>query len=436
MSLNVPSNLDEIYQTIVNDSSDKTGIICLNYLVFYSTIEDLDNFTKKFGIQIADKSEMTKLNYFKYICRHFYHEYYSNAQNQTLYSNVLSYIGDKMLKNKNFDDILSMHDFIAKQELIDIFSDWCADLGISVFNTKEITDYELDLYFTKKKPVLRTEAVFVRTGEEMDEKNYEETLKLIQGSSKIAAWTVFVTTPFGAHKIGLFKLSGDMERLKTWLYIVDPFKERILGLVKGKKSKDYDSVLRDEYIKKLPREPIRAPSQVVKFSKYDLTNAETYKMSKFSTFEFLSEQEHNNLSNLPQHEPKYVKIFRNLIISDKEAGLPLVTLSSKTNQADQVLISGFMTAIDDFVSRIGGSSSMKEINYKGFFIQATYGTKVKIALFLSDPADQILKERLKYFLKYFEHQYDNQINAFKDIGDTSIFDEKEIIPIIKYILDI
>ena len=436
MSLNLPSNLSEIYQTIVNDSSDKIGIICLNYLVLYSTIEDLDNYTKDLGIQIAITSEMTKLNYFKYICRYFYHEYYSNSQIQAFYSNVLSYIGEMLLKDKNLNNILSMHDFITKQELIDVFSDWCADLGISVFNTKEIPDYRLDLYFTKKKPRLRTEAVFVRTGEEMDEKNYEETLKLIQESSKIAAWTVFLTTPFGAHKIGLFKLSGDMERLNTWLYIVDPFKQRIFGIVKGSKSKDYNPDLRDEYIKKLPREPIRAPSQVVKFSKYDLTNAETYKPSKFSTFELLNERGHNNLLNLPLHEPKYKRIFRNLIISDKEAGLPLITLSSKTNQSDQVLISGFMTAIDDFVSRIGGTSSMKEINYKGFFIQATYGKKVKIALFLSDPADQILKERLTYFLRYFERQYDNQIDVFKKRGDTSVFDEKEIIPIIKYILDI
>jgi hypothetical protein len=52
----------------------------------------------------------------------------------------------------------------------------------------------------------------VRTGKEMNKENYEKTLNNIENSSKIAAWTVFVTTPLGAYKVGLFKLIGDMER--------------------------------------------------------------------------------------------------------------------------------------------------------------------------------------------------------------------------------
>ena len=79
---------------------------------------------------------------------------------------------------------------------------------------------------------------------------------------------------------------------------------------------------------------------------------------------------------------------------------------------------------------------MKEINYKGFIIQAVYGQNVKLALFLSEQADLILKERLAYFLKFFEQKYDKQIESFRKRGDTSIFDEEEIIPIVKYILDI
>ncbi|TFG29051.1 MAG: hypothetical protein EU532_03985 [Promethearchaeota archaeon] len=436
MSLNPSSNLDEIYNTLVNGAKEKIGIICLNHLVNYCTIEDLKQVIKEYDIPLSQKNDMTQLDYFKYICRYFYNYYFSNSQNQALYSDVLSYIGTMLLKNENFQNVLKMHDFITKKEMINAFCDWCADLGISAFDTSEIPEFSLDLYFTKKTPRLRTEAVFIRIGDEMNKNNYEYTLKLIQQSSKIAAWTVFVATPYGVHKIGLFKLIGDMERLNTWLYIVDPLEKRILGIVKGKKSKVYDEKKRDNYIKNLPREPIRAPSQVVKFSKYDLNYAESYKTSKFALFELLNEQEHNNLTNIPPSEPKYQNIFRNLIISDKEAGLPLFTLSAQTDQADQVLISGFMTAIDDFVSRIGGTSSMKEINYKGFIIQAAYGKNVKLALFLSEQADDILKERLAYFLKFFEQKYDKQIESFRKRGDTAIFDDEEIIPIVKYILDI
>ena len=206
MSLNSASNLDEIYNVIANESKDKTGIICINFLIKYSTIEDLKEFIKEFDIQISEKNELTKLDYLKYICRYFYNIYRSNSQTQAFYSDILSYIGAIILKNERFKNILMMHDFLSKQELINVFSDWCADLGISVYNTSEISDYSLDLYFTKKKPILRTEAVFIRTGEEMNEDNYEKTLTLIENSTKISAWTVLVTTPLGAINIGLFRL--------------------------------------------------------------------------------------------------------------------------------------------------------------------------------------------------------------------------------------
>ena len=405
-------------------------------LINFSTIEDLKEFIKENRIQIAEKNELTKLDYLKYICRYFYNDYQSNSQTQALYSDVLSYMGAIILKNEKFKNILMMHDFLSKQELIDVFCDWCADLGISVFSTSEISDYSLDLYFTKKKPILRTEAVFVRTGEEMNDENYENTLKLIQESSKISAWTVFVTTPLGAFNIGLFKLIGDMERLNVWLYIIDPLKKRIIGVVKGKKSKDYDPTLRDDYIKKLPREPIRAPSQVVKFSKYDLTDAESYKPSKLMIFEILSEQEHERIVNMPFQEPKYKEIFRTLLIIDKSSGVSISSHSSENNNLDENLISGFLTAMDHFVSEIGGSTFLEEIDYKGFFVQAAYGEFVKMALFLSEPADQILKERLTYFIKQFEEKYKPQIERFKLTGNVSNFNKKEIISLAKDLLEI
>jgi hypothetical protein len=258
----------------------------------------------------------------------------------------------------------------------------------------------------------------------------------MKSSTKISTWTVFVTTPLGAFNIGLFKLIGDMERLNIWLYIVDPLKKRIFGVIKGKKSKDHNQDLRDEYIQKLPREPIRAPSQVVKFSKYDLTDAETYKASKFTLFELLSENEHEKLMKTPISEPRYKKIFRNLLIIEKDSGISVFSYSNEIAVMDDNLISGFLSAIDHFMSEVGGSSSLEEIDYKGFFVQATYGEYVKIAIFLSEPADQIFKERLSYFIKKFEKKYGKQIEEFKLTGNVSVFVNKELISLAKEILEI
>jgi hypothetical protein len=430
------SNLNEIYDFLVSQAEDQIGIINLNSIIYFSTLEQLQEFLHDNGIQYVEKENMSKLEYFRYICRHFYNEFEGDSQIQSLHTNILSYIGDEILKNPDIRNVFEMHDFLSKQELINKFADWCADLGISVFSTAEISDFSLDLYFTKKTPFLRTESVVVRTGKEMNKENYEKTLNNIENSSKIAAWTVFVTTPLGAYKVGLFKLIGDMERLNTWLYIVDPLLKRIFGIVKGKKSKDYDSDLRDQYIQKLPREPIRAPSQVVKFSKYDLTYSESYKTSKFASYSILSEIDHLDMIQKLKSEPKYKDLFRNIIISDKNTGLPMVSLSNETNQVDQVLISGFLSAMDDFVSKIGGSSALKEINYKGFFVQAAYGKYVKIALFLSKPSDKILKERLSYLLELFESRYQNEIETFRSKGDSNVFKDEEIFPSVKYILDI
>jgi len=44
-----------------------------------------------------------------------------------------------------------------------------------------------------------------------------------------------------------------------------------------------------------------------------------------------------------------------------------------TGEKAQIMFSGFLSAMDEFVKSISGTSSMKEINYKGFFVIAAYG---------------------------------------------------------------
>ncbi|MBD3254271.1 MAG: hypothetical protein GF383_04220 [Candidatus Lokiarchaeota archaeon] len=436
MSPDSSITLENVFSVIKENAKGNIGIICLNAIIELSLKEELEEFLKYQGIQIPSDSNLTNLEIFKYICRHFHNNYLADDKNQALYSDSLNYIGDTILRDKNLYNNLVMNDFLSKKEVINVFSDFCADLGISVYSTSQIEDYSLDLYLTKKTPFLKTEAVFVRMGKELDEAEYAETLRLMEKSSEIAYWTVLVITPLGAAKVGLHKLIGDLDKLGVWLYIIDPILQRVLGVFKGSKSKTYDSDIRDNFIQKLPREPIRAPSQIIKFSKYNLEDSESYKTKDFRKYEILTQDKHKKLIEFLNETPEYRNIFNSIIIMHQSTGTPMVSYSKSLNKNNEILISGFLTAMDDFVQRIGGARSMKEINYKNFFVQAAYGEKIKLALFLSEPADEILKERLSYFVNYFEKNYESDINKFRTTGDTALFEDKEIVPIIKHVLKI
>jgi hypothetical protein len=133
-------------------------------------------------------------------------------------------------------------------------------------------------------------------------------------------------------------------------------------------------------------------------------------------------------------KPKYSEIFRDLIIIEKKSGTPLLNYASE-NFKEQALVSGFLAAMDSFVAQIGGSM-MEEINYKGLYVQATYGEKIEIVCFLFRPADASFKERLKYLTILFETHYKKEIEFFKETGNTDLIDEEEILSITKQILDI
>jgi hypothetical protein len=135
-------------------------------------------------------------------------------------------------------------------------------------------------------------------------------------------------------------------------------------------------------------------------------------------------------------KPKFNDIFRSLLIIDQISGLNMISHSSEDYPVDKELISGFLSAMDSFVSEIGGTTSMKEINYKGLYIHAAYGQSVKLALFLSQPAHQSLKERLVYFLNHFEKHYHDQIEAFKRTANITVFDNQKISSLIREILSI
>jgi hypothetical protein len=432
------NSLDEILELIRQEYEGKIGVLCLNCLIVRTRFKELEKFVKDNNVKIPKEKELTKLDYLDYISKHFYEKYNSIKEIREIYPNCLSFITDMLLKDKMIGNYLSRFDFISKYELIERFSDYCADLNISVFDSAAVDEsvYNLDLFLVKKTPRLRTEAVIVRTGTEMNEESYQKTFYLLNESSKISHWSILVTTPRGMHNIGFHRLIADMEKLKVWLYIIDPIHQRVLGITKGKKSKDQSDSATEKYIRKLPREPIRAPSRVVKFSEYAFSESDSYNPKKFAMYEILPKDEALEREQTLKRKPLYREIFRMLLVIDRTSGLPLVTYSREDLKIDKELVSGFLSAMDSFVSEIGGTESMNEINYKGFYIHATYGKWVKLALILSKPAKKSLKERLSYFLKDFEDRYVEEIELFMKTGNTSYFDLVKIIEDIKDILDI
>lgn len=434
-----PENLDEsekVLKIIRKDIEGKFGIICLNCLMVRSRFKEIYDFMNRHDIPIPEGENLSKLDLLDHISIFFYNQFQKSPTLKKQFKSPIMYIGDYITNDEMISDYLKRFDFISKKELIDAFADYCADFGISVYSTADITNYPLDLYLIKKKPLLRTEAVFVRTGAEMTEENYRNTFYLINEASKFAVWTVFVTTPRGVCKIGLERLKTDMENLNTWLYVVDPIHQEILGIVKGKKSKVHDVMNRDKFIKKLPHEPMRTPSRIVKISQYYFKESDSYNPKDFVMFELFPKEELVLEDHSVTKKPEFKEIFRNLLIIDKESGLNILSHSSEGVSMEKELISGFLSAMDSFVSEIGGTASMNEISYKGFYVHAAYGQFVKVALFLSKPANQSLKERLAYFLNQFEEHYHDQILQFNKTGNTAVFDKERIDEMIKETLSI
>jgi len=430
------SDAEEILRIVRSESEGKIGILCLNCLMVRSRFKEINSFIERHAIPVPINQKLTKLELLDYISVFFYKQYKKSPTLHKQFKTPLEYIGNFILSDEILSDYLTRFDFISKQELIDAFADYCADYGISVYSTVNIKDFSLDLYLIKKKPFLRTEAVFVRTGAEMTEENYKNTFYLINEASKVAVWMVLVTTPRGVCNIGYERLKRDMENLNVWLYVIDPIHQKILGILKGKKSKSHETSIRDDFIQKLPHQPIRTPSQLNKISNYKFKESESYNPKNFVMFELFPKDKLIKEDHAVTLKPLFKDTFRSLMIIDKNSGLNMISHSSEDSPMEKELVSGFLSAMDSFVSEIGGTTSMNEINYKGFYIHAAYGQFVKLALFLSKPAPQSLKERLLYFLNQFEDHYHDQIMQFNRTGNTAVFNKSRIVELVKEIISV
>ncbi|TFF89920.1 MAG: hypothetical protein EU548_05650 [Promethearchaeota archaeon] len=425
-------NFENIISHLKETSERKVGLICLNYLLIDCKVDDLYEFARKYAMKLPEKDFIPRLEFIKIIAIHLTNMYYTTYL-QKKYENPLEHIGYTVIEDSNIKNHLKNLDFVVKQDLIDVFADYCADTGITVYNTESLKP-KMDMYLAMEKPTTKTEAVLLMTGFDINEDFYMEAQSLIKEANNVANSTLFVTTPMGALKIGIRKLIFDMKRLNCWLYIVDPSRKLIFGVLKAKKNNEFEVARRNEFIKNLPREPLRAPSRLIDFSDYTFSDFKSFNAGHFRLFEIYDNLEHNKLIVKEQEQPKYTAIFRDLIIIESVSGTPIVSYTSE-NFKEQALTSGFLTAMDSYVSQIGGTR-LKEINYKGFYVQAAYGESTKLACFLSQPADKSLKDRLNHLIEGFEKKYSSLISEFRFSGNTNLFNQNEIISFIKEILSI
>lgn len=434
MSAETEITEDNVIQYLIEKSKSKFGLFSINYILINCKIQELLEFIADYGITIPEKSFVSRLEYIKLILTHLTNVYNSTDW-QKRFDNPLEYCGYAVINSKTFKKYLYHLDFIAKQDLSETFADHCADLETTVHNTSyDSISPKMDMYLTMKKSKVKTSAVFVMNGVNVNEKTYLETKESIKEAAKVASWNIFVTTPIGVLKLGLQNLIYDMKDLNCWLYVVDPSRKIVYGVRKGKKNDNYDLEIRNKFIKKLPKEPMRAPSQVIKLSDYYFNETNSFDSYNFRLFDIYNDLEHNKLMLKEANQPKYSEIFRDLIIIEKTSGTPIINYASE-NFKEQALVSGFLTAMDSFVTQIGGSK-MEEINYKGLYVQAVYGKYIEIVCFLFKPSDSSFKERLNYLTNLFETLYHEQIELFKKTGKTNLFDEVEILSITKEILDI
>ncbi|GAB4307513.1 MAG: hypothetical protein Kow0069_05080 [Promethearchaeota archaeon] len=326
-------------------------------------------------------------------------------------------------------------DFVAKSDLVDAFADFCADIGISVFKASDVPGVDVDLYLTKKDPILKTEAVLVLTGREMRDVTADQLRDRLAGYAAFSDWTVFVTTPAGVLHLGLDVVIKIMKEVSAWAYVVDPVHKRILGITKGKKSKRKLDEEQEKLVQALPPRPTRAPSQLKKFSAYSFDEKTSYKPKNYRTF-FVSPGLTVGAGAGAIKEGRNAEIFRALIIILQSNGISAYSLKSDLYEVDDLLVSGFLTAIDSFISEISDARSMQDINYEGFFITAAPGKLVRAVLFLSQPASDSLKERLQAFVTELEARHGGVLERVSTTGHTSELDRDAITELARDLLAI
>ncbi|MHA1510212.1 MAG: hypothetical protein ACTSRX_00670 [Promethearchaeota archaeon] len=106
----------------------------------------------------------------------------------------------------------------------------------------------------------------------------------------------------------------------------------------------------------------------------------------------------------------------------------MFSFNHESFKLDEIIVSGFISAMDSFVGEISGSgeggSSLKEIDYKNFKINGVLGETIKIIVITAESVDEIFRERLDFYLNKIETDFQQDIDAFIKTGNLGSIDTK------------
>ncbi|MHA1620080.1 MAG: hypothetical protein ACTSVZ_12445 [Promethearchaeota archaeon] len=430
---NSPSPLNnEVFASFSKMNDAKNGLVCIPCLLNQFSPEELLKFMDQQGINLPSTTQ-TRVGMMEKIFNYYASEKSLQERLKSERNTRIQQLGQDICDFPGFSCDITHFDFITKIELQNIFGNYAADIGITVFKAPENNEFGMDLYLTKKDPLLKTESVFIATGSDI-ESRYKDIFYNLGRTAEVSDWQILVTTPLGAYEIGLKQLKADMKKLGVWLYIIDPKQQQIFGVTKGPKSKRKNEITQEKFIRDLPTQPIRAPSQVKKLSNYYFSEKKSYKPKDVELF-YIPDGSHSHPAPIGGGDPsvsqKYRAIFRSFIFMTKESGLSFSSYSSEIYKVDDMMISGFISAIDSFVQELSGSGSLKEIDYQNFKITALVGEYVKLVLITSDSAGDELRERLDFFLRYIEETYLPELQHFIKTGDQSGIPQEKFIDLAK-----
>lgn len=421
----------EVFSSYSKLNDSKFGLICIPCLLNQFSVSELKEFMELNAISIPSNTQ-TKIGLIEQVLDAYSKQEVFKKRAKEINLSRIELLGHDLThftgKTLEFDQF----DFITEVELRNVFANFCADIGITVFKPVEGNEYGISLYLTKKDPILKTEAVFLATGKNI-EKRYKDFFFQLSQSAEISDWQLLVTTPLGALKLGLHRLKQDMKKLGVWLYIVDPAQVRIFGITKGPKSKQINLQMQEKFIHELPSQPIRAPNQAVKFSTFLFSEKESYKPADYSLF-YIPTKNHPQPVERADTSQKYRKIFQTLLLMTLESGISFCSYSSEEYKIEDIMISGFISAIDSFVQELSGSGGLKQIDYQNFKITAVVGELCKIILITSESADEELQERLTFYLNRIESSFGAEIQNFSQTGNQSNVSSDDMIDLAKKIL--
>ncbi|MHA1767049.1 MAG: hypothetical protein ACTSVK_12430, partial [Promethearchaeota archaeon] len=101
---------------------------------------------KNNDIPEMDKNDTIKLELLDHIFLKLYEKYRNDSLLHYKHGMLLNYLAHTILRDEKLKDYLTRFDFISRKELMDIFADYCADFGISVYDASSIEDHSMDLY--------------------------------------------------------------------------------------------------------------------------------------------------------------------------------------------------------------------------------------------------------------------------------------------------